>query len=55
MVVVADGAAPEFGRSGSGFVNVVTKSGTNTAAGSAHLFYKHDNLSTKNSAGETPP
>ena len=44
IVVVADGAAPEFGRSGSGFVNVVTKSGTNTIAGSAHFFYKHDAL-----------
>jgi Carboxypeptidase regulatory-like domain/TonB-dependent Receptor Plug Domain len=55
MVVVADGAAPEFGRSGSGFVNVVTKSGTNTNAGSAHFFFKHDDLSTKNSAGEKFP
>ena len=55
MVVVADGAAPEFGRSGSGFVNVVTKSGTNTPGGSAHFFFKHDNLSTKNSAGEKFP
>ena len=53
--MVADGAAPEFGRSGSGFVNVVTKSGTNTTAGSAHLFFKHDDLSTKNSAGEKFP
>ncbi len=55
MLVVADGAAPEFGRSGSGFVNVVTKSGTNTTAGSAHVFFKHDDLSTKNSAGEKFP
>jgi hypothetical protein len=55
LVVVADGAAPEFGRSGSGFVNVVTKSGTNTNAGSAHFFFKHDDLSTKNSDGEKFP
>jgi Carboxypeptidase regulatory-like domain len=55
MIVVADGAAPEFGRSGSGFVNVVTKSGTNIVAGSAHFFFKADQLSTKNSAGEKFP
>jgi hypothetical protein len=52
VVVVADGAAAEFGRSGSGFVNVVTKSGTNKTSGSVHLFGKSDNVSSANSAGE---
>lgn len=52
VVVVADGAAPEFGRSGGGFVNVVTKSGTNQTSGSIHLFGKSDNFSSANSAGE---
>ena len=55
MVVVADGAAAEFGRSGAGFVNVVTKSGTNTAAGSAHFFFKEDSLTSENAAGEKFP
>jgi outer membrane receptor for ferrienterochelin and colicin len=55
MVVVADGAAAEFGRSGAGFVNVVTKSGTNTPAGSAHFFFKEDSLSWENSDGEKFP
>jgi hypothetical protein len=55
MVVVADGAAAEFGRSGAGFVNVVTKSGTNTPAGSAHFFFKEDSLSWENSNGEKFP
>ncbi len=45
VVVVADGAPAEFGRSQSGFVNVVTKSGTNDMHGSAHAFYKNDSLS----------
>src|SRR6267143_1559762 len=48
MVVVADGAAPEFGRSGAGFVNVVTKSGTNKTSGSFHVFGKSDSLSSAN-------
>jgi hypothetical protein len=46
VVVVADGAPAEFGRSQSGFVNVVTKSGTNDTHGSAHAFYKDDSLSS---------
>lgn len=45
VVVVADGAPAEFGRSSGGFVNVVTKSGTNEMQGSAHGFYKDDSLS----------
>src|SRR5207302_3522623 len=44
MVVVADGANAEFGRSMSGFVNVITKSGTNNHGGTAHVTYKNDSL-----------
>jgi hypothetical protein len=55
IVVVSDGAAPEFGRAGSGFVNVVTKSGTNDLAGTAHVFFKVDELSWKNSQGDKFP
>jgi len=47
VVVVADGAPAEFGRSSSGFVNVVTKSGTNTFHGSGHLYWKGDALASK--------
>lgn len=46
MVVVADGANAEFGRSQSGFVNVITKSGTNDLKGTAHLVGKNDSLSS---------
>ncbi len=46
MVVIASGANAEFGRSGGGFVNVVTKSGTNTISGSAHLYGKNDALAS---------
>src|SRR5947208_897313 len=45
MVVVAGGANAEFGRSSGGFVNVVTKSGTNQLHGSAHYYGKDDALS----------
>ncbi|HEV8610492.1 MAG TPA: TonB-dependent receptor [Thermoanaerobaculia bacterium] len=47
VVVVADGANAEFGRSSGGFVNVITKSGTNDFHGSAHLYFKDDSLSSK--------
>ena len=45
FVVVADGANAEFGRSGGGFLNIITKSGTNEFHGSAHYFGKYDALS----------
>jgi hypothetical protein len=46
VVVVADGAPAEFGRSSGGFVNVITKSGTNQIKGSGHAFYIDDSLSS---------
>jgi outer membrane receptor for ferrienterochelin and colicin len=57
MVVIADGAGAEFGRSMSGFVNVITKSGTNDTAGTAHVTFKNDSLSSqpKNPDGTTSP
>jgi outer membrane receptor for ferrienterochelin and colicin len=45
VVVVADGANAEFGRSSSGFVNVITKSGTNQMRGTAHAYWKDDSFS----------
>src|SRR6184192_2136282 len=45
VVVTAGGATAEFGRSGSGFVNVITKSGTNEVKGTVHYFGKYDWLS----------
>lgn len=47
FVVIADGAPAEFGRSSGGFVNVVTKSGANKVAGTAHAFFKNDDLSSR--------
>ena len=57
VVVVAEGANAEFGRSSSGFVNVITKSGTNDLHGSAHLYYKDHNLSARpeNADGSKSP
>jgi hypothetical protein len=45
IVVVAGGANAEFGRSSGGFVNVITKSGTNQLHGSAHYYGKDGALS----------
>ena len=46
MVVISQGANAEFGRSGGGFVNVITKSGTNQLKGSLHYFGKTSALSS---------
>ena len=45
IVVTSSGANPEFGRSSGGFVNVVTKSGTNQLHGSVHYYGKDGALS----------
>src|SRR5207302_3067747 len=45
LVVVAGGANAEFGRSSGGFVNVITKSGTNETKGTLHYFGKFDAVS----------
>src|SRR5213083_1555073 len=45
LVVIAGGANAEFGRSSGGFVNVITKSGTNETRGSLHYFGKFDAVS----------
>src|SRR6266699_3606099 len=42
IVVFPGGANAEFGRSSGGFVNVITKSGTNQLRGSLHYFGKSD-------------
>ena len=46
MVVVAQGANAEFGRSSGGFVNVITKSGTNQMEGTLHYYGKNGALSS---------
>src|SRR6266487_3303486 len=45
IVVTPSGANAEFGRSSGGFVNVITKSGTNQLRGSLHYFGKSDAIS----------
>ena len=44
LVVVNQGATAEFGRSAGGFVNVITKSGTNNLNGTAHYFGQWDEI-----------
>src|SRR6266566_4679679 len=45
IVVTASGANAEFGRASAGFVNMITKSGTNETKGSLHYFGKFDAVS----------
>ena len=44
LVVVNQGAPAEFGRSAGGFINVITKSGTNSLNGSVHYFGQWDEI-----------
>ncbi|HYG64056.1 MAG TPA: TonB-dependent receptor, partial [Thermoanaerobaculia bacterium] len=44
FTVITNGASVEFGRSGGGFVNVITKSGTNNLHGSAFYYDQPQDL-----------
>lgn len=55
LVVVSQGAPAEFGRSAGGFVNVLTKSGTNELEGSVHYFGQFDGVSAEFARGGGKP
>ena len=57
VVVVSEGANAEFGRASAGFVNVVTKSGTNAIQGSAHGYFKNQGIASApvNQDGSSAP
>jgi outer membrane receptor protein involved in Fe transport len=53
--VVTNGASVEFGRSGGGFVNIITKNGTNNLRGSAFFFDQPHSLIANFPAGSRAP
>ena len=54
MQVIENGASVEFGRSGGGFVNVVTKSGGNDFHGSAFYYSRPQSLTARFADGTDP-
>ena len=54
LTVITNGASVEFGRSGGGFVNVITKSGTNSLHGSGFFFWQPRKLTADFANGTAP-
>ncbi|HMF07636.1 MAG TPA: carboxypeptidase regulatory-like domain-containing protein, partial [Thermoanaerobaculia bacterium] len=54
MTVITNGASVEFGRSGGGFVNVVTRSGTNTVHGSGFFYFQPQAFVADFANGQSP-
>ena len=54
LQVIENGASVEFGRSGGGFVNVVTKSGGNDFHGSAFCYSRPQSLTARFADGTDP-
>jgi hypothetical protein len=52
--VITNGASVEFGRSGGGFVNIITKNGTNTLHGSGFYYNQPQSLISNFSNGTEP-
>jgi len=52
--VITNGASVEFGRSGGGFVNVITKSGTNALHGSGFYYNQPQSLISDFANGQKP-
>jgi hypothetical protein len=54
--VITSGAQAELGRALGGYINVVTKSGTNTLGGTAYNYWRDDSLNAANAlSGTTLP
>ncbi len=53
--VITDGASVEFGRSGGGFVDVITKNGTNVVHGSTFYYNQPQGLLAKRADGTSLP